>query len=336
MIRRQRFARLVLLCLWFGLVVLGMGVLFNASQAVSAEPATSEPVSASAKEDRQGAEFFESKIRPLLAARCFECHGPEKQKGGLRLDSRVTLIEGGDSGPAVVPGKPEESLLASVVRYNGDIKMPPKSKLPDHEIALLAEWIKRGRLHGRISEAIAAKKPLAEGPLFTAEQKAFWAFQPVVDPPAPPVRNSSWVKIRIGPVHPLLNWKAKVSSQPPRRQTDLDSPRTFDLTGVPPTPAEINAFLADDSADAFAKVVDRLLASTRYGERWGRHWLDIARYADSNGLDENLAYASAYLYRDYVVSAFNRGQAAMMSSSAEQLAGDLLPPSNDRAIVTER
>ena len=270
------------------------------------------------------AEFFEAKVRPLLIAKCQECHAAEKPKNNLRLDSREALLTGGDSGPAAVVEKPTESLLLDVISYRGSIQMPPKAKLPEADIATLTEWVRRG-LPWTNSKPVSASphstKP--DGPLFTDEQKAFWAFQPVkrVEPPA--VKGLAWVR---SPLDRFILTKLEAMSLSPAREADrrtLIRRITFDLIGLPPTSEEVAEFLTDPAPDALDRVVDRLLASPRYGERWARHWLDVARYADSNGLDENLAYASAFRYRDYVVKAF-REDKPYDEFLVEQIAGDLL------------
>ncbi|HUY36144.1 MAG TPA: DUF1553 domain-containing protein [Pirellulales bacterium] len=300
--------------------------------------AAGEPQVTSAMPEPARLEFFEKQVRPLLAARCHECHGARRQKGGLRLDSRAAALAGGESGPVVVPGKPDESLLVDAVRYGQVFQMPPKGKLPDAEVAALVEWVRQGAPWPKDDPSAEAvgRPSAAEGePLFTSEQRAFWAFRPPADPPPPPVKNGAWPK---GPLdHFILAglearglWPA-----PPADKRALIRRASYDLIGLPPTPGEVEAFLADESPDAFGRVVDRLLASPLYGQRWGRHWLDVARYADSNGLDENLAYVNAYRYRDYVVSAFNR-DLPFDQFVIEQLAGDLLPPAADEAIRHER
>ncbi|MBI3865547.1 MAG: DUF1553 domain-containing protein [Planctomycetia bacterium] len=274
--------------------------------------------------DPKAIEFFENKVRPILAERCFECHGAEKQKGNLRLDSQASILKGGDSGAAVVAGKPDESLLVQVIGYAFDIKMPPKSKLPEREIADLTHWVKLGAPWPNSAPAGGTSaKPQSEQ--ITPEQRAFWAFQPPVDPAPPSVGNEVWPRSTIDRFILSRLEQTGLAPAPPAGKRSLIRRATFDLTGLPPTVDEVNDFLADETPDAFAKVVDRLLASPRYGERWGRHWLDVARYADSNGLDENLAYASAWRYRDYVITAFNSDK-PFNRFLEEQIAGDLLPP----------
>ena len=251
----------------------------------------------------------------------------KKLKGGLSLEHKDGWEKGGDRGPAIEPGKPESSLLIQAVRYKDeDLKMPPKGKLSEREIALLTEWVAMGAPDPRNRET----KPTAGARIDVERGRKFWAFRPPVDPVIPTVRDQS------GPATPLDRFilaglEAKgLRPAPAADKRTLIRRATFDLTGLPPTPEEIDAFLADDSPDAFARVVDRLLASPRYGERWGRHWLDVARYADSNGLDENVAHGNAWRYRDYVIAAFNRDK-PFDQFLREQLAGDLLPRAGGRS-----
>jgi hypothetical protein len=298
-------------------------VLIVTRAAGAEEPKSDVQQAIGGATDPKALEFFENKVRPLLAERCLECHGPEKQKANLRLDSLSAILKGGDSGPALVAGKPEESLLVQAIGYTSDIKMPPKSKLPEREIADLTQWVKLGAPwpNARPDGAPVTK---AAGAQITAEQRAFWAFRPVTEPNVPAVKHQEWLRSPIDHFVLARLEAAGLDPAPPASKRTLIRRATFDLTGLPPTVEEVHAFLADESSDAFARVVDRLLASPRYGERWGRHWLDVARYADSNGLDENLAYASAYRYRDYVIAAFNRDK-PFNRFFMEQIAGDLLP-----------
>jgi cytochrome c553 len=265
-----------------------------------------------------GAELFEKKVRPVLVRECLSCHGPGKAKGGLRLDSRAGLLRGGDRGPAVDPDDPDRSLLLRAVRHDGPVKMPPAGRLTAAEIADLAAWVRQG-------------VPWPDAP---AAPDAHWAFRPLADPAVPDVTDTAW------PRTPLDHFVLRdleahgLRPAPPADKRTLLRRVTFDLTGLPPTPEETNAFLADGAPDAWVRVVDRLLASPAYGERWGRHWLDVARYADSNGSDENVALAHAWRYRDYVVAAFNADK-PFDAFLTEQLAGDLLPPAGD-AVNHER
>ncbi|MBK9167494.1 MAG: DUF1549 domain-containing protein [Bryobacterales bacterium] len=263
-----------------------------------------------------GADFFEKNVRPVFARQCQACHSAAAAMGGFVVESRDALLKGGARGPAVVPGKPQESLLLQAVAHGGDLKMPPSGKLKDAEIAAITQWIGMGAPWG----APVEKK---------ATTKAFWAFQPPRKPAVPEVKNAAWVQSPVD-AFILSALEAKgLSPAPAADKRTLIRRVTFDLTGLPPTPEEVRAFLDDSRPDAFARVVDRLLASPRYGERWGRHWLDVARYADSNGLDENLVYRHAFRYRDYVIAAFNKDKPYDLFVK-EQLAGDLLPgPAGD-------
>ena len=282
-------------------------------------------------------EFFEKKIRPLLVEHCYECHSATATKklgAGLRLDSRAALLKGGESGPALVPGKPDESLLIRAVRYaDKEFQMPPKYQLRAAQIADLAAWVKMGAPDPRTAPLADAALPKAKT-IDLAAGRQFWAFQPIQNPPPPKVRDPQWPKNAVD--HFILaDLEAKgLTPAPPADKRTLIRRATFDLLGLPPTPAEVQAFLADASPQAFARVIERLLASPHYGERWGRHWLDVARYTDSNGLDENLAYANAYRYRDYVIRAFNADK-PYDRFLHEQLAGDLLPE-NSAATEAEK
>ncbi len=305
----------------FAAIILIFG---SVSSVRAADPATASK-----------AEWFETKIRPLLAARCFSCHGAEKVKGGLRLDNATDFREGGDSGPVVVAGKPDESSLITAVRYHGDLKMPPKGKLTDPEIATLTEWVRKGAEWPDLAVTKPKSAATATAGPANADAKKFWAFQPVREPALPGNKTNGWATSPIDRFI-LSGLEAKgLSPAPQANRRDLIRRATFDLIGLPPTVAEIEAFENDKSADAFAKVVDRLLASPRYGERWGRHWLDLARYADSNGMDENVAHEHAYRYRDYVIGAFNADR-PYDEFLTEQIAGDLMPASKDESVNSRR
>lgn len=281
--------------------------------------------SVSRADDATNAAFFESKVRPLLIAKCQECHGSEKPKSGLRLDSREAVLTGGESGPAAVSGKPDQSLLMDVISYRNTVQMPPKAKLPESDIATLTEWVRRGLPWPNSKPAAPTPAASATEREFTDEEKSFWAFQPVKQELPPTVANEIWVR---SPIDRFILRRLEDAKLTPARDADrrtLLRRVTLDLTGLPPTPDEVAEFVADSAPDALERVIDRLLASPRYGERWGRHWLDVARYADSNGLDENLAYGNAYRYRDYVVKAF-REDKPYDRFLIEQIAGDLLEP----------
>jgi cytochrome c553 len=250
-------------------------------------------------------EFFETKIRPILATNCYACH-TNSQLGGLRLDSREAIMKGGKSGPAVAPGDPDHSLLIQAVRQTSDkLKMPQGGKLKKDEVDALVEWVKAGAIWPD------APKATVSTPTITAEQRAFWSFQPIRKPAVPEVKKTQWPKSDIDRFILARLEKEGMRPAPPADRRTLVRRATLDLIGLPPTPEEIDAFEKDQSPDAFAKVVDRLLASPQYGERWGRLWLDIARYGedDYRSLDPMRRgynpYPNAYLYRDWVIKAFN-------------------------------
>ena len=264
--------------------------------------------------------FFEKHVRPILANQCFACHGPHAGEGqaGLRLDSLAGILEGGRSGPAVVPGNAAQSLLIHAVNHDTLLQMPPKAKLPLGDIAILTEWVNSGANwpQHEIKQA-PEREAMAEPGDFTPEERSHWAFQPLQAPAIPPGATGIDALLGIGQA------RASVRPTGPADKRTLIRRATLDLHGLPPTPDEVRAFLEDQSNDAFARVVDRLLASPRYGERWGRHWLDVARYSDSNGMDDNIVHGDAWRYRDYVIRAFNQDKPYDLFVR-EQLAGDLL------------
>ncbi|MBW3623514.1 MAG: DUF1553 domain-containing protein [Armatimonadetes bacterium] len=282
----------------------------------------------------EGAKFFETKVRPLLFKECYSCHNDKLQMGNLRLDSIAAMLKGNANGPAVVPGDPEKSTLVQVVRYDHKIKMPPTGKMKAADIAALTEWVKMGAPWPEAKAAQPAEKGAGWNAGGTAQPQKFWSLRPVKKTVPPKVKDAAWVKSPID-AFVLAKLEAKgLKPAPPADRRSLIRRAYFDLIGLPPTPNEVAQFVTDKSPDAFEKVVDRLLASPHYGERWGRHWLDVARYADSNGLDENKAFAHAFRYRDYVVAALNKDK-PYNEFVTEQLAGDLMP-SNSEAQRNER
>lgn len=267
----------------------------------------------------EAVKFFETKIRPLFAEHCYSCHGEEKQRSDLRLDYATGFAKGGSSGdPLVVPGKPDEGLLLSSLRYEESAPaMPPKKKLSDRQIADVAKWVEMGAVYPVDEEIEAA-----------LDKTRHWSFQAMKRPQPPELADAGWVR---SPIDAFILAKLAdkgLAPAPPADKASLLRRVTFDLTGLPPTTEEIDAYLADESPEAYVKVVDRLLASPAYGEKWGRHWLDVARYADSNGLDENIAHGNAWRYRDYVVKSFNADK-PYDQFVREQIAGDLLPAQGD-------
>lgn len=298
-------------------------VLLNACLSLppGAEAAPPSPVAA---------EFFEKKVRPLLEQRCFSCHSEQKTKGGLKLTSRASLLEGGDRGPAAVAGKPEDSLLIRAIRYQDKPRMPPKNKLPDAEIDTLTRWVSMGLPW---PEALTTKSPQTDSHSpFSDEQRRFWAFQPIRSAPLPPTRNTFWSRSDIDGFI-LAELEAKGLTPAPRAdKVTLIRRATYDLIGLPPTAEEIDAFVADASPGAFGRVVDRLLASPHYGERWGRHWLDVARFGESQGYERDKVRDHAWRYRDYVIQSFNRDK-PYFQFVKEQIAGDVLEPFTREGII---
>ncbi len=299
------------------------------------------PAGAEGDPSSEAAEFFEKEVRPLLIERCFGCHSASKGaeiKANLRLDHRGGWELGGDSGPALRPGRVEESLLIRAVRYRDpDLQMPPKGKLAGREIAVLERWVAEGAYDPRdeapsISTADGGAKE-ASGGVDLEEARSFWAFQPP-DDPAVPVDGLplEWAR---APVDAFLlrHWRAHGVEPAPATLSPAAMERRLAgaLTGLPPAVLALPRE-AREVDDARERMIDRLLASPRYGERWGRHWLDVARFADSNGMDENKAYVEAYRYRDYVIDAFNE-DLPFDRFVMEQLAGDLVPGSGLREKV---
>ena len=278
-----------------------------------------------------GLEFFERKVRPLLAEHCYSCHGAEKQKGHLRLDSPAAIRAGGESGASIVPGDPAKSRLVIAVGYQSeDLKMPPKQRLTARQVADLTEWVKLG-----------APMPAGEAPVagvrkefqITAKDRAHWAFQPVRKPAVPQIANretpianpiDAFVLAKLA----TKNLTANASATP----RELVRRAYYDLTGLPPTPAEVETFLADKSPRAWELLIDRLLDSPRYGEKWGRHWLDLVRFAESNSYERDGDKPHAWRFRDYVIRAFNSDK-PYDRFLREQLAGDELPAPDADAII---
>ncbi len=317
------------------------------STSAAAVGKAGEPGSEAGKNpaDPSAIEFFEKSVRPILVERCQGCHGPAKQKGGLRLDSRQGALEGGLTGPAVVPGMPEKSLLIDAVNYGELYQMPPKSKLPAEQIAVLARWVKQGPVWGIDpgvkSPTVAAEtgKPGAHPGLETPgefqRRAKWWCFQPITrkDPPPASARHVGWPRNPIDRFVLEAMERQGLSPAPEADRRTLIRRLSFDLTGLPPEPAAVAAFLADTSADAYERLVDRLLASPRHGERWARHWLDLVRFAETAGHEFDYETPNAFRYRDYVIRALN-ADLPYDQFVIEQVAGDLL--TSPRRHPTER
>jgi hypothetical protein len=276
-------------------------------------------------------QLFETKVRPVLAENCYRCHGENKQRGELRLDSLAAILEGGGRGPAIVPGHPEKSLLIKAIRHEDkDLKMPEGKKLPREEIDALTQWVKLGAPWPGAEKAAAGPK---KGEFVISDKdRAHWSLQPVKRLAIPAVTNTAWVKNPID-AFILARLEAKgLAPNPPASRQELLRRVTYDLTGLPPTPAEVAAFLADTSPDAYTKLVDRLLDSPRYGEKWARHWLDLVRYAETNSFERDNPKPNVWRYRDYVIRAFNRDKPYDLFLK-EQLAGDELGRGDPDAII---
>ena len=273
-------------------------------------------------EDGDGVAFFESRIRPVLVQHCYECHSSQADelKGGLSLENAASVVKGGDSGTAVVGGKPDESLILDALKYDG-MEMPPDGKLPESVIQDFKKWIAMGAPDPREGEAA---KPRAASTIDIAAGRKFWAFQPPVKSAIPAVKDSNWPATFIDRFV-LADLEAAGNDPSPEiGKARLLRRVTYDLTGLPPTEGELYAYLSDTDPQALAPVVDRLLASRASAEQWARHWLDVARYADSNGGDFNATFHDGWRYRNYVIDAYARDM-PYDQFVREQLAGDLLP-----------
>jgi len=278
---------------------------------------------ANAAPSPEGVEFFEKKIRPVLSTQCYACHSSDADplQGGLYVDSKEGLLRGGKSGaPAVVPGKPEESLLITALRHtNKDLRMPPGEPLPPEQVEAFVEWIRMGAPDPR------AHKEIAETPAYNWDQaRKHWAFQPVQDPSPPTIAEAEW---RANPIDRFIKARLDQKGLKPLGRASkrvLVRRISFDLTGLPPAPEVIQGFLADASPQALEKLVERLLATTQYGEHWGRHWLDVVRYADTAGDASDYPVPEMYRYRNYVIDSFCKDK-PFDEFLREQIAGDLLP-----------
>lgn len=300
-------------------LALSLTLLLCATSALAEEKPTPEQ-----------SRFFEEKVRPLLVERCFRCHAEKKHEGSLRLDARQTIVAGGDSGPAIVPGKPDESLLIEAVRYRS-LEMPPDRRLPKGEVDVLVKWVQMGApWPGSAGEKILV--PRKPGLEITDEDRSYWAFQPIRTP-AVPRADSDWDDDNPIDAFVLDQLRRRgLAPSKPASKRQLARRLYFDLIGLPPTFEEVEQFVADDSPRAFARLVDRLLEKPQYGERWGRHWLDVVRFAQSNGYERDDEKPHAWRYRDYVIKAFNEDK-PFDRFILEQLAGDELDDATLDSII---
>jgi hypothetical protein len=285
---------------------------------------------APARADDAATAFFENQVRPLLVKSCLHCHGPKKQSSSLRLDSREAILRGGDRGPAIVPGDPKKSLLIQAINHQNELRMP-KQKLGDDQVAILTQWIRMG---APWPDEVHAPAAIRSGAI-TDNERQFWSYQPIRKPSLPEVKDTAWPKTDVDRFILARLEEKRLKPAPLADKRSLLRRVTFDLIGLPPTPAEIQAFLGDDSPDAFKRVVDRLLASPHYGERWGRHWLDVVRYADTAGETADYPVPQAYRYRNYVIDAFNADK-PYDEFLREQIAGDILANQGPREKFAER
>ncbi|MBT7215826.1 MAG: DUF1549 domain-containing protein, partial [Verrucomicrobia bacterium] len=276
-------------------------------------------------------EFFENKVRPLLADKCYRCHSAKaeekgKLKAGLLLDSRAGLLKGGDSGSALTPGDPSKSFLIEAVNYrNEDMEMPPKGKLKEEQIKILTDWVKMGApWPGADTTSEIAQAQPKEAYDWDRFRREHWSFKPVVKSDLPPVENRSWPRSPID-YYTLSKLEAKNLEPNTAAEKRILIRRAYlDLTGLPPTPEQVEEFLEDAVVNAFEKIVDRLLASDHYGERWARHWLDVARYSDGlGGFGDNRALPDAWRYRDWVVNALNSDM-PYNEFVSRQISGDVI------------
>ncbi len=274
-------------------------------------------------------EFFETKIRPLLSARCFKCHGKEKQNGGLRVDALSTLLKGGESGVALVAGKPEESLLVKAIRWES-FEMPPSGKLPAAEISLLTRWIAGGAFWPEHDAVLREDEPAT--PKITDEDRAWWAFQPITNPPVPDTETAGWSRNEVDSFIIRKLRTARLSPAPEADRRTLIRRVYADMLGLPPSNDEVETFINDESPDAWQKVIGRLLDSPQYGERWGRHWLDLVRYSESDGYRADGYRPNMWRYRDWVIQSINNDK-PFDQFVREQIAGDELDPHNPDAVV---
>jgi hypothetical protein len=283
--------------------------------------------------DPAGMQFFETKIRPVLADHCYKCHSAEankagKLKGELFLDNREGVLKGGEHGPVIVPGKPEKSRLIEAVGYaDKDLKMPPKDPLSPEVVADLTKWVAMGAPDPRLGPV-----PLVKKGIDVEEGRKYWAFQPLARVAPPAVKNAQWAHTDIDRFVLKLQEEKGLAPNPVASRLKLIRRAYFDLLGLPPTPQEVAAFIADSSPDAYEKLIDRLLQSPHYGERWARHWLDVARFAESDGFEQDYDRPAAFQYRDFVIRALNQDM-PFDQFVKWQIAGDELAPDDWQAMA---
>ncbi len=280
--------------------------------------------------------FFDKDVQPILRARCLKCHGGgPKIKGGLRVDSRAAILRGGELGPAVSLGEPAGSLILRAIRYD-ELEMPPGGKLPAREIAVLTRWVEQGlpwtSAKSRVTTAAVPERRPAQPARAKAKAKDSWSYQPESRPPVPAVKNQGWCRTPID-AFVLAHLEAEgLAPAHPADHVQLIRRLRFDLTGLPPTPEEVDEFVADRAADAYERLVNRLLESPQHGEAWGRHWLDLVRYGETNGYERDSAKPLAWRYRDYVIDALNHDK-PYDRFVREQIAGDEIAPGEPEPLI---
>lgn len=278
-------------------------------------------------------QHFEEKVLPILKASCFKCHGGEaKIKGGLRLTSREAILKGGDTGPAFDEKEPAKSLLLKAIHHEDSLEMPPSGKLPAAQLAVLEKWVADGVPWSAAAKIETKGAHKTTGGVVTPEAKSYWAYQPITKPAVPTVKDASWVK---NPIDAFILAKLEAKQLKPNNPAErlaLIRRATYDLIGLPPTPEEIDRFVKDTDPQSYEKLIDKLLASPQYGEKWGRHWLDVVHYAETNGYERDNAKPFAWRYRDYVIKSFNDDK-PFDQFVREQLAGDEMPGASNDAII---
>lgn len=317
------------------LIVLAAVLVFGIPTSVLAQPQNKESDSTESKVDDKAIEFYNSKVKPILKENCFECHAddPEDLGGSLALASRTSILRGGDTGPAVDTNSPSESLLLKVINYK-IYEMPPDGKMPVENIEILTKWVEMGMPFAPGEERDLTAESHSTVPEVNEETKKWWSFQPVADVQVPQVQNQAWTRNAIDNF--ILSKLESVSLKPASGASKQTLVRRvyYDLIGLPPTPEQVESFVHDDDPDAYAKLVDQLLESPHYGEKWGRHWLDLVRYAETNSFERDGAKPFVWRYRDYVIRSFNQDK-PYDQFLLEQLAGDELEnPTKESLIAT--
>ena len=302
-------------------------------------PCTAQPIPQEQQRNQNGKEkFFETKVRPLLAQYCVECHGPDDQSGELRLDRKVHFLKGGSSGPVITPGEPEASRLNRAVGYQDDeLQMPPEQKLPDEAIAVLAEWVRTEAYWPDEASATDQTATIEMSPSEDIDsfRQSHWSFQPIAPTEPPSLEQVATGITEIDRFVLARLSESGLTPNPPADRRTLIHRAYFTLLGLPPSYEEVQAFLSDKDPDAFARVVDRLLENPHYGERWARHWLDIARYGDTTGYlagSMETRYPYAFTYRDYLIDAFNDDK-PFDQFIIEQIAADQLELNGEQPSV---